>query len=336
MVALNLDPGLVREVRPGVERFATRTPVVDVPELSTSAVAGVALKLETLQPTGSFKIRGAAAKITSLGPDELARGVVTASTGNHGRAVAHVARALGATATVCMSDHVPPGKRAALAALDAVLDIGGPSQDTAFARAVAMSQQVDGPVLVHSILDPLTVAGQGTCGLEIVEQRPACDLVIVPVSGGGLIAGITVAVRSRLPRVRVLGVSMDRGAAMHASLAAGRPVEVDEVPSLADSLQGGIGLANDVTYPIVRDLVDDVVLVTEAEIAEAMRWALVERHLVLEGAGAVGIAALQAGKVAGAARSTVVVCSGANVETETIAALATGELGIDPTTPHQR
>ncbi len=226
-----------------------------------------------------------------------------------------------------MSDHVPPGKRRALESVGAVLDVGGPSQDLAFERAVAMSDRPGGPVLVHSILDPVTVAGQGTCGLEIAEQRPTCDLVVVPVSGGGLIAGITVAVKASLPGVRVVGVSMDRGAAMHASLAAGAPVAIDEVPSLADSLQGGIGARNEVTYPIVRDHVDDLVLVTEGEIAEAMRWALVERHLVLEGAGAVGIAALRAGKLPGAGRSAVLVCSGGNAELDTVAALAAGTLG---------
>jgi threonine dehydratase len=324
---VRLDAGLVRAVRADVERFARRSPIVDAPELAVEGIGGIGLKLESLQPTGSFKIRGAAAKIGGLDRSALASGVVTASTGNHGRAVAHVAAHLGATATVCLSDNVPPGKREALDALGATLDIGGPSQDAAFARAVEMAGRDDGPVLVHSILDPVTVAGQGTCGLEIAEQRPDCDLVLVPLSGGGLLAGITVAVRTRLPGVRVIGVSMDRGAAMHASLAAGHPVEVDEVDSLADSLQGGIGVPNDVTFPVVRDLVDDVVLVTEDEIAAALRWALVERHLVLEGAGAVGIAALRAGKVAGTARSTVVVCSGANVELETIAALATGTLG---------
>lgn len=323
----SLDAGLVRAVRADVERFAIRSPVVDAPELVSRGIGRVGLKLESLQPTGSFKIRGAAAKIGSLAPTELARGVVTASTGNHGRAVAHVAAELGATATVCLSDNVPPGKRAALSALGATLDIGGPSQDAAFGRAVEMAAQDGGPVLVHSILDPVTVAGQGTCGLEIAEQRPDCDLVLVPLSGGGLLAGVTVAVRSRLPGVRVVGISMEHGAAMHASLAAGHPVEVDEVESLADSLQGGIGVPNEVTYPVVRDLVDDVVLVTEDEIAGALRWALAERHLVLEGAGAVGIAALHAGKIPGTARSAVVVCSGANVELETVAALATGTLG---------
>ena len=324
---VRLDAGLVRDVRADVERFAVRSPVVDVPELASEGIGGVGLKLESLQPTGSFKVRGAAAKIGSLAPSELARGVVTASTGNHGRAVAHVAAQLGARATVCLSDNVPAGKRAALEALGAILDVGGPSQDAAFGRAVEMAAREDGPVLVHSILDPVTVAGQGTCGLEIADQRADCDLVLVPLSGGGLLAGITVALRSRLRGVRIIGVSMDRGAAMHASLAAGHPVEVEEVDSLADSLQGGIGVPNDVTFPVVRDLVDDVVLVTEDEIAAALRYALVERHLVLEGAGAVGIAALRAGKVAGTARSTVVVCSGANVELETVAALAAGTLG---------
>lgn len=321
----------IRAVRPDVDRFAVRSPLRPDRALGRDGAAEVLLKLESVQPTGSFKIRGAAAKIAGLPIHRLERGVITASTGNHGRAVGHVARELGARATVCLSEHVPEDKVASLRALGCDLDIGGDSQDVAFDRAIEAAGVPGGPTLVHSILDPIVLAGQGTCGLEIVEDVPDVGLVIVPVSGGGLIAGIGVAVRSLVPDARVIGVSMDRGAAMHASLAAGHPVRLAEVDTLADSLQGGIGLQNDTSFPIVRDLVEEIVLVTEDEIAAAMRHALVEHRLVLEGAGAVGIAALLAGRIAPPDGSTVVVCSGANVELRTVVELIDRRLGGDPT-----
>jgi threonine dehydratase len=312
----------VRAVRPDVDRFADRVPLCLAPTLSRRLGVEVSLKLESFQPTGSFKIRGAAARLGAIPPDELDRGVITASTGNHGRAVAHVASLLGLPATICVSEHVPPGKIDMLRRSGCTLDIGGPSQDAAFERATAAAARPDGPILVHSILDPIVLAGQGTCGLEIVEQRPGTALVIVPVSGGGLISGVAVAVRSLLPRARVIGVSMDRGAVMHASLRAGRPVALPEVETLADSLQGGIGLANETTFPIVQRLVDEIVLVTEDEIAAGMRHVLSEHRVVLEGAGAVGIAALLSGRIEAPDGPVVVVCSGAAAELATIAELA--------------
>ena len=167
----------------------------------------------------------------------------------------------------------------------------------------------------------VVIAGQGTCGLEIVEQLPDVALAIVPVSGGGLIAGIATVLHALRPGIRVVGVSMDGAAAMHASLAAGGPVQLDEVPSLADSLQGGIGLDNDTSFPIIRDLVEEIVLVTEDEIEAAMVHALREHRVILEGAGAVGIAALSSGRVGASSGPVAVVCSGANAEWDTVAAL---------------
>ncbi|MDY7100096.1 MAG: pyridoxal-phosphate dependent enzyme [Actinomycetota bacterium] len=325
MVDLAVTVRDICAVRPTVERFAEATPVRPCDGFSAVADAHVLLKLDNLQPTGSFKVRGAAARIGSLDGEARARGVITASTGNHGRAVAHVARRLGIPATVCLSENVPAGKVEALRRLGCRVDVGGASQDEALVRARAAASADGGPTLVHPFLDPVVVAGQGTCGLELAEQVPEVGTVLVPLSGGGLAAGVAVAVRSLRPTARIVGVSMDRGAAMHASLAAGHPVEVAEVDdSLADSLQGGIGLDNDVTFPIVAALVDEVVLVTEDEIAAGMRSALVDHRLVLEGAGAVGLAAILAEKVSADDRSpVVVVCSGANAELAQIARLAT-------------
>jgi len=313
---LNLDA--IRAVRPLVDQFAIRTPLLHDSALGTE----VSLKLESLQPTGSFKIRGAAAKIVGLDDQQRQRGVITASTGNHGRAVAHIALALDIPATICVSENLPAGKIAAFQSLDCTLDVGGPSQDAAFDRAIEAASAPDGPILVHSILDPVVLAGQGTCGLEIVEQQPATALVIVPVSGGGLIAGISVAIKSLLPNAKIIGVSMNKGAAMHASINAGRPVQVPEARTLADSLQGGIGLDNNTSFPIVRELVDEIVLIDEDEIAAGMLHALRVHRLILEGAGAVGIGALLAGKIEPPDGPVVVVCSGANAELATVAELA--------------
>ena len=323
-----LDLAAILAVRSGVDRFAIRTPVVRDTVLASHAGGPVWLKLDSLQPTGSFKIRGAAAKLTSLAAAELAHGVITASTGNHGRAVAHVANELGVKATICLSERVPPGKIAAFARLGCTLDIGGPSQDAAFERAIAAAASPIGPTLVHSILDPVVLAGQGTCGLEIVEQVDDVATVVVPVSGGGLLSGVATAVRALRPSARIVGVSMTEGAVMHASLRAGHPVELPEAPTLADSLQGGIGLDNDTSFTIVRDLVDEIVLVDEDAIRDAMAYALVEHGVVLEGAGAVGIAAVRSGRLeadrvdARHDGGMVVVCSGRNAEPGTIAEIA--------------
>lgn len=268
-----------------------RTPMVPSFGLSAARNADVRLKLETTQPTRAFKVRGAANVIRShddLDPDA---GVVTYSTGNHGRAVAYVASRLGIRATVCMSHNTTADKQASLRAMGAEVRLVGDSQDEA--AGLARELEAAGPLMVDPINDPLTTAGQGTIGLEIAQDWNDVDTVVVPVSGGALIAGIALAVKTTAPRTtRLIGVSMKRGAAMHASLEAGEPKALPEVESLADSLQGGITLDNHHSFEMVQELVDELVLVSEDEIAVAMAAAVIEERMIAEGAGATPIAAM--------------------------------------------
>lgn len=298
--------------------IAVRTPLIPSFGLGRLLGAEVRLKLECTQPTRAFKVRGAANVMTARRDAIDPRlGVVAYSTGNHGRAVAWVAGRLGLPATVCMSHNTTEDKRSALRSMGADVRIVGESQDDAAALAAELAAA--GHLLVDPINDPLTTAGQGTIGLEIVDDWPDVDTVVVPVSGGALMAGIALAVRERRPRARLVGVSMDRGAAMHASLAAGHPVEVPEVASLADSLQGGITPSNDHSLSMVRDLVDDLVLVDEDQIALAMAEAVVEERLVLEGAGATPIAALLSQERSAFGDRIALVASGAMVDADVVA-----------------
>ncbi len=289
-----------------------RTTIRESAGLSRFCGVSVALKLEHHQRTGSFKLRGATNAVLSLDPADRARGLVTVSTGNHGRALAHAAAAAGVRCVVCMSELVPANKVAALRATGAEVRIGGWSQDEGQVAAERLAQE-DGLTLIPPFDHPDVIAGQGTVGLEIIKDAPDVDLVLVPLSGGGLAAGVAAAVKARRPRARVVGVSMERGAAMHASLHAGRPVLVEEVPTLADSLGGGIGLDNRHTFEMVRSLLDGTVLLSEAEIAAAVRYAYLEEGETLEGGGAVGIGALLAGRVPLRGR-TVALLSGRNID----------------------
>ena len=239
--------------------------------------------------------------------------MITLSTGNHGRAVAHVARGVGAPAVVCRSTLVPQNKVDAVRRAGAEVVIRGRSQDEAWEEAERLAAE-RGLTMVNPFDDPLVIAGQGTIGLELMEELPALDTVLVPVGGGGLISGIALALKSCDPAIRVIGVSMERGPVMYHSQKAGKPVLMEEEESLADSLGGGIFLDNRYTFGLVRDRVDDLVLVSEDEIAAAMAFALEREHLVLEGGGAVGIAALLAGKAHGLGRTVALILSGGNVD----------------------
>lgn len=299
-----------------------RSPLVTA-TLSARLGVEVLLKLESLQPTGSFKIRGATHALSRLSEAEAQRGVVCCSTGNHGRAVAHAARARGVSATVCLSVLVPQVKVDAVAALGARVVRHGASQDEAQGMADQLAA-AEGLAALPPFDHPHIVAGQGTIGLELLEDRPDLEVVLVPLSGGGLLSGIAVAVKALKPSVRVIGISMERGAAMAASLRAGYPVEVTELPTLADSLGGGIGLGNRHTFGPCRDLVDEVVLLTEAEIYQGMRWMLLQERMVMEGGAAVGAAALLAGKVR-ATGPTALIISGQNVDMAQVLAVGRGE-----------
>ncbi len=304
----------IRAAATRIDGRVCRTPMAASAVLSERMGVPVHLKLEHHQATGSFKLRGATNAILSLTREERARGVVAASTGNHGRALAFAARAEGAIATICMSSLVPENKVAEIRRLGARVRIIGRSQDEAQEEVDRLVAE-EGLVMVPPFDHPAVVAGQGTLGLEIVEQVPEIGTVLVPLSGGGLAAGIAAAVKGLRPQARVIGLTMERGAAMKASLDAGKPVLVEEVPSLADSLGGGIGLDNRVTFAMCRDLLDDVVLLSEAEIAAGIAHAYSVEREVVEGAAAVGIGALLAGKVKSLG-AIVAILSGRNIDME--------------------
>ena len=300
---------------------AARTPLVPSPFLSARCGSEFLLKLENTQPIGAFKLRGAVNAVFNLPAG--AAGVTCCSTGNHGRGVAYAARARGLRAVVCMSSLVPRAKVEGIRALGAEVRITGRSQDDALAESLRLAAE-EGLVEISPFDDPLVIAGQGTIGLELLEDRPDLAAVLVPLSGGGLAAGIALAAKAIKPDIRVIGISMDRGAAMHASIRAGRPVEVEEVASLADSLGGGIGMENRLSFPLCRTLLDDVVLVSEDEIYRAMQALYYEERMVAEGASVVGIAALLAGKLPRFAGPVAAILTGRNVDMAAFTAVVTG------------
>lgn len=289
-----------------------RTPLVRSRSLSDACGADVRLKLEHHQITGSFKLRGATNAILNLDREQRQKGVVGMSTGNFGRGLAHASRQAGIRCVICMSNLVPENKVEGIKALGAEVRIVGKSQDDAQIE-VDKLVAAEGLVALDPFDQPDVIAGQGTLGLEIMDAWPSVDLVVAPLSGGGLLGGIAIAVKSVNPSARVIGVTMERGAAMYESIKAGKPVPVEEYASLADSLGGGIGLNNQYTFDLIRELVDDIVLVSEKEMAEAIRHAYWQEKQIIEGGASVGLAAVLAGKLEPMA-NTCVVLSGCNID----------------------
>ncbi|MCP5080376.1 MAG: hydroxyectoine utilization dehydratase EutB [Alphaproteobacteria bacterium] len=307
-----------------------QTPVELSSTLSKSAGVPVTLKLEHHQITGSFKLRGATNAVLNLGEAQKAAGVVGVSTGNHGRGLAHAAREAGVRCIICMSELVPQNKVDGIKAQGAEVRTIGRSQDDAqqeVDRLVSEEAMTMLPPFDH----PHIIAGQGTLGLEILDQVPSAETILVPLSGGGLISGLAAAAKARKPGIKIIGVSMERGAAMHECLKAGKPIHVEEMKTLADSLGGGIGLDNQYTFPMTRDLVDDTVTVSEAQIAGAIRHAYWEERQIIEGSGSVAIAAVLAGKAA-VSGPAVCVVSGANIDLGLHYRIISGE-DVDVTKP---
>jgi threonine dehydratase len=310
----------VLAARPAVEAVARRTPVLSSRTISARAGGTVALKAENLQRTGSFKVRGVAAKLDALGAEGCAAGVVAASAGNHAQAVAAAAAVRGVPAEVFVPDDAPIAKVEAARGLGATVHIGGDSVDACLAAARERAQE-GGLAFVHPFDDPAIVAGQGTLGLELLEDVEDLAKVVVPVGGGGLCAGIAVAVKAARPEVEVVGVQVAACAPYPESLRRGVPVEATSALTIADGIAvkrpGGLPLA------LLQRLADDIVVVEEDETAEAMVVLMERCKLVVEGAGAVGVAALLGGQVRPAARgTTVAVLSGGNVDPGLLASVA--------------
>ncbi|MRU15745.1 hydroxyectoine utilization dehydratase EutB [Roseovarius sp. A21] len=303
-----------------IRGVADATPLVPSPYMTRQSGSEFLLKLENMQPIGAFKLRGAYNAVAGV---QDAKGVTCCSTGNHGRGVAFAARERGMRAVICMSELVPQAKVDGIKALGAEVAIKGRSQDDALAESHRLVAE-EGLVEISPFDDPLVIAGQGTIGLEILQSRPDVTTLLVPLSGGGLAAGVARAAKSINPGIRVVGITMDRGAAMYESIKAGYPVEVPEVASLADSLGGGIGMENKLSFPMCRDLLDEIVLVTEAEIYHAMQVLYYEDRIVAEGACVVGLAAVLNGKVT-LDGPTATIVTGRNLDMPTFTRIMTGQ-----------
>nr|WP_139187840.1 hydroxyectoine utilization dehydratase EutB [Bacillus tuaregi] len=301
------------EARKQIKPFISSTPLLHSLSLSEKLDSNVYLKLENLQNIGSFKVRGAANKIIHLSEEEKKCGVTTFSTGNHGLAVAYIAQKLGIQSTICISNRVPKAKVEALQKSGAQIEMIGDSQDDAEKYCYELEEKF-GMTVVKPFDDPDVIAGQGTIGLEILEEIPDLEAMLVPLSGGGLLAGTALALKSINPSIQVIGVSMDRSPVMYESIKAGEPVVLREQSTLADSLLGGIGLDNEYTFKIIKENVDDFILVSEEEIAEGMGFMMDGHRMVVEGAAAVGIAAVLNKKLSKTYRKVGTIVTGCNVD----------------------
>jgi threonine dehydratase len=314
-----VEPAGIARAREAVADVARRTPVLPSLTLSERTGAEVVLKAENLQRTGSFKIRGALNKLAALG-ERCARGVTAGSAGNHAWACAQAARSRGVPCEVFMPVEAPLSKMEGCRALGAVVHIGGASVDECVALARARAEEA-GMAFVHPFDDSDVIAGQGTLGLELVEDIPDLAKIVVPVGGGGLASGVAIAVKSQRPDVEIVGVQVETVAAFPESMRRGEPVGVDAALTIADGI--AVKRPGELTLPLVRRWLDDVVVVPEDDVAEAIVMCMERAKLVVEGAGAVGVAALLGGQTAAARTGTTcVVLSGGNVDAGLLATVA--------------
>ena len=310
----------VAAVRPAVEALARRTPMLTTRTISERAGGIVALKAENLQRTGSFKVRGVAAKLAALGEEGCRNGVVAASAGNHAQALAAAARQRGVACEVFVPTDAPLAKVEAARGQGAVIHVGGDSVDECLEAALVRADE-GGLAFVHPFDDPDVVAGQGSLGLELLEDVPDLAKIVVPVGGGGLCCGVAIAVKSARPEVEVVGIQVAACAPYPESLARGEIVAAASALTIADGI--AVKRPGKLTLDLLSRWVDGVVVVGEDETAEAMVVLMERCKLVVEGAGAVGVAALLGGQVE-AARSgtTVAVLSGGNVDAGLLASIA--------------
>jgi len=319
-VGLSLED--IRQAARVIAGQADATPLIPSPFMEARTGGEFLMKLELAQPIGAFKLRGALNAVAAL--PEGTPGVTCCSTGNHGRGVAYAARARGMRAVICMSELVPKAKVDGIRTLGAEVPIVGRSQDEAEVESRRLVTE-EGLVAISPFDDAAVIAGQGTIGLELLQARPDLATILVPLSGGGLAGGVVLAAKSLSPGIRIVGITMDRGAAMAASIAAGHPVEVEEVPSLADSLGGGIGMDNRYSFPLCRALLDDVVLVTEEEIYRALQTVYYEDRIVAEGGCVVGHAAVLAGKLPDLKGPVATILTGRNLDMGVFTRIVTGQ-----------
>jgi len=295
-----------------ISPFITNTPLVFKEDLTKESGTNAYMKFENLQPTGAFKLRGAANKILSLSDEDREKGVTTFSTGNHGLAVAYMAKQLGIPAVVCISNRVPSNKVDKIREMGAEISITGENQDDAEGYCYHL-QETEGMTVIKPFDDPEVIAGQGTIALELLEVLPEMDTCVIPLSGGGVLSGIALGLKMADPSIQIIGVSMEHSAVMYESIRANKPVILKEQDTLADSLLGGIGPDNAYTFSMVKQYVDEIVLLTEQEIAQGMSYIWNRYQMGVEGAAATPVSVLLYKKAKHLGNHTVNLVTGNNV-----------------------
>lgn len=278
------------------------------------------LKTENLQMTGSFKLRGAYYKISQLSKAERDKGIIACSAGNHAQGVALAAQKMGIKSVICMPDGAPISKVEATKAFGAETCLVPGAYDDAYAKAIELRDQT-GATFIHPFDDDDVIAGQGTIGLEILEQIADADAVVVPIGGGGLISGVAFAIKHLRPDIKVYGVQAERAASMAESVRQGKQITLETVSTFADGI--AVKHPGDNTFRLINEYVDEIVTVTEDEIATAILTLMEKQKLIAEGAGAVGVAAVMFGKLPVAGKKVVAVVSGGNIDVNILSRVVT-------------
>jgi len=306
----------IQSARNRLDNVIRTTPIAYAPILSKNFKADIYLKKENLQLTGSFKLRGAFNKIATLSSEEKARGVVAASAGNHAQGVAYSSKYFNCSATIVMPEATPLTKVSGVRSYGAEVILHGANYDEAYAYAIEYAKRYD-KVFVHPFADDDVIAGQGTIALEILDEIKDIDILVVPIGGGGLISGISTAIKTVNPDIKIIGVVASGAKAMKESYEASKPIDSVSVKTIAD------GIAVRDTTPkmldYILDLVDDIVEVEDKEIASAILFLLEQHKLVVEGAGAVGTAAIMHNKIDIADKKVVLLLSGGNIDVTMLA-----------------
>ena len=308
---LNLN--LIEEARERIKNIAVKTPLSYAPNLSAISGAKIYLKKDNLQLTGAFKIRGAFNKIASLSPDERSRGITAASAGNHAQGVAYSANHFNIPATIIMPEATPLTKVNGVKNYGSEVILKGSNYDEAYGYALEYAKE-NNLTFIHPFADDEIIAGQGTIGLEILEDIADIDIVIVPVGGGGLISGVASAIKHQNPKIKVIGVTAEGAPAMRDSFIAKKPIDSLSVRTIADGI--AVRDTSPFTLKYILESVDDIIEVCDEEIASAILFLLEKQKLVVEGAGAVGVAAVLHNKlkIDILGKKVVVLLSGGNID----------------------
>jgi threonine dehydratase len=307
-----IDLELVKKAQKNISKVVTKTPFAYAPILSQMIGNEIYLKKENLQHTGAFKLRGAFNKIASLSEEEKSKGVIAASAGNHAQGVAYSASYFDIPSTIVMPEATPMTKISGVKSYGGEVVLAGNNYDEAYAEAVKLAEE-KGLTFIHPFADYEVMAGQGTIALEMLDEQPDLEVIIVPIGGGGLISGIATAAKALNPKIKVIGVVASGAPAMYNSYKSGILQDSTSVKTIADGI--AVRDTNKTTYEIIKNVVDDIVMVDDEEIANAILYLMEKQKIVVEGAGAVGVAALMHHKLKfNSPKKIGVVVSGGNID----------------------